>query len=48
VIFWLGQMAWYEPAYNAVEFVMLGVLQFAVIALGMRFLRAPLAAREDG
>ena len=37
VIFWLGQMAWYEPAYGAVEFFMLGVLQIAVIAIGMRF-----------
>lgn len=37
VIFGLGQMAWYEPAYSAVEFFMLGVIQIAVIALGMRF-----------
>ena len=49
VIFWLGQMAWYEPAYNAVEFVMLGVLQIAVIALGMRFFekRWPLEKTGD-
>ena len=49
VIFWLGQMAWYEPAYNAVEFVMLGVLQIAVIALGMRFFerRWPLEKSGD-
>ena len=50
VIYWLGQMAWYEPAYNAVEFVMLGALQIAVIAVGMRFFerRWPLEkASED-
>ena len=49
VIFWLGQMAWYEPAYNAVEFVMLGVVQIAVIALGMRFFerRWPLEKAGD-
>jgi sterol desaturase/sphingolipid hydroxylase (fatty acid hydroxylase superfamily) len=49
VIFWLGQMAWYEPAYSAVEFVMLGVLQIAVIALGMRFFerRWPLEKQGD-
>jgi len=49
VIFWLGQMAWYEPAYNAVEFVMLGALQIAVIALGMRFFerRWPLEKAGD-
>ena len=37
VLFWLGEMAWYEPGYNAVEFVMLGVVQIAVIATVMRF-----------
>ena len=37
VIFHLGLMEWYEPAFNAVELVMLGALQIAVIALGMRF-----------
>ncbi len=37
VIFRFGLMAWYEPAFNAVEFVMLGVVQIAVIAIGMRF-----------
>ena len=30
-------VSWYEPAFNAVEFVMLGVMQIAVIALVMRF-----------
>ena len=29
-------MEWYEPAFNAVEFVMLGIVQIAVIALVMR------------
>ncbi|HLM10993.1 MAG TPA: sterol desaturase family protein [Reyranella sp.] len=49
VIFWLGQMAWYEPAYSAVEFVMLGVVQIVVIALGMRFFerRWPLEKAGD-
>ena len=49
MIFWLGQMAWYEPAYNAVEFVMLGVVQIVVIALGMRFFerRWPLEKTGD-
>lgn len=37
VIFHIGLMAWYEPAFNAVEFVMLGIVQIAVIAIGMRF-----------
>ncbi len=36
-IFHFGLMAWYEPAFNAVEFVMLGIVQIAVIAIGMRF-----------
>jgi sterol desaturase/sphingolipid hydroxylase (fatty acid hydroxylase superfamily) len=36
VLFWSNQMEWYEPAFNAVEFVMLGVVQIAVIALVMR------------
>ena len=29
VLFGLGLMAWYEPAFNAVEFFMLGVVQIA-------------------
>jgi sterol desaturase/sphingolipid hydroxylase (fatty acid hydroxylase superfamily) len=37
VLFEFGLMAWYEPGYNAVEFVMLGVVQIVVIAVGMRF-----------
>lgn len=32
----LDLMEWYEPAFNAVEFVMLGLVQIAVIALVMR------------
>jgi sterol desaturase/sphingolipid hydroxylase (fatty acid hydroxylase superfamily) len=36
LLFATGQMAWFEPAFNAVEFVMLGVVQIAVIALVMR------------
>ncbi len=36
VIFAFGLMEWYEPAFNAVEFFMLGVLQIAVIGLVMR------------
>jgi sterol desaturase/sphingolipid hydroxylase (fatty acid hydroxylase superfamily) len=37
VLFWLELMEWYEPAFNAVEIFMLGVVQILVIALGMRF-----------
>src|SRR5690349_18449679 len=37
VLFHFGLMAWYEPGYSAVEFVMLGVVQIAIIAIGMRF-----------
>ena len=52
VLFRFGQMAWYEPGYNAVEFVMLGVVQIAVIAIGMRFFerRWPLEkpGKDDG
>ena len=29
VIYAFGLMEWYEPAFNAVEFFMLGVLQIA-------------------
>jgi sterol desaturase/sphingolipid hydroxylase (fatty acid hydroxylase superfamily) len=52
VLFHFGQMAWYEPGYSAVEFVMLGVVQIAVIAVGMRFFerRWPLEkpGKDDG
>lgn len=37
IVFHFGLMAWYEPGYNAVEFVMLGSVQIAIIAVGMRF-----------
>jgi len=37
ILFHLGLMEWYEPAFNAVEIVMLGVVQIVVIAVGMRF-----------
>jgi sterol desaturase/sphingolipid hydroxylase (fatty acid hydroxylase superfamily) len=37
LMFHFGLMAWYEPGYNAVEYVMLGVIQILVIAVGMRF-----------
>ncbi len=36
VLYWGGWMEWYEPAFNAVEFFMLGILQIAVIGLVMR------------
>ena len=38
VIYAFGLMEWYEPAFNAVEIFMLGLVQIAVIALGMRAL----------
>lgn len=38
VLFRFGLMAWYEPGFNAVEYVMLGAVQIAIIALGMRFI----------
>ena len=45
-----GLMDWYEPAFNAVEFVMLGVVQIAVIGLVLRLIerRWPLEAADDG
>ena len=45
----LGLMEWYEPAFNAVEFVMLGVVQIAVIGLVLRVIerRWPLEAGDD-
>ena len=52
VLFHFGLMAWYEPGYSAVEFIMLGLVQIAVIAVGMRFFerRWPLEkpGRDDG
>jgi sterol desaturase/sphingolipid hydroxylase (fatty acid hydroxylase superfamily) len=49
VIFALGLMEWYEPAFNAVEFFMLGVLQIAVISLVLRAVerRRPLEHAVD-
>ncbi|MFO1082449.1 MAG: sterol desaturase family protein [Reyranellaceae bacterium] len=38
LLFELGLMQWFEPAFNAVEFVMLGAVQVAVIAFGMRLI----------
>ena len=38
ILFHFGLMSWFEPAFDAVEFFMLGVVQIAVIALGMRLL----------
>jgi len=37
VLFALNLMEWFEPAFNAVEFVMLGAVQVLIIALVMRF-----------
>src|SRR6185437_3964092 len=36
LLYALDLMEWYEPALNAVEFVMLGLVQIALIALVMR------------
>ena len=49
VLFWANLMEWYEPAFSAVEFVMLGVVQIAVIALLMRLFerRWPLEKDRD-
>ncbi|MBM3643932.1 MAG: sterol desaturase family protein [Alphaproteobacteria bacterium] len=49
VIYGGGWMAWYEPAFNAVELVMLGCVQIAVIAFGMRAIekRWPLERTTD-
>jgi sterol desaturase/sphingolipid hydroxylase (fatty acid hydroxylase superfamily) len=49
VLYGLGLMEWYEPAFNCVEFFMLGVLQIAVIGLVMRAFerRWPLERTND-
>ena len=49
VLYGLGLMSWYEPAFNAVEFVMLGVVQIVVIGIGMRLIerRWPLETFAD-
>jgi len=48
-IFQFGLMEWFEAAFNAVEFVMLGVVQITVIALVMRTFekRWPLERASD-
>jgi sterol desaturase/sphingolipid hydroxylase (fatty acid hydroxylase superfamily) len=38
VLFRFELMEWYEPGFDAVEFVMLGLVQIAVIAFGMRLI----------
>src|SRR5215467_12880416 len=50
VIYQFNLMEWFESAFNAVEFFMLGILQIAVIALVMRTLekRWPLEKGTDG
>src|SRR5262249_19745493 len=51
LIFQLGLMEWFEPAFNAVEFFMLGVVQILVIAVVLRTLERkwPLQqARDEG
>lgn len=47
-LFRFGLMAWYEPGYNAVEFVMLGAVQIAIIALGMRFMEKRWPLEKSG
>lgn len=49
VVYQLNLMEWFEAAFNAVEFFMLGILQIAVIALVMRTLekRWPLERGAD-
>ncbi len=48
VLFWANLMEWYEPAFGAVEFVMLGVVQTAVIALVMRLFERRWLLEKDG
>jgi sterol desaturase/sphingolipid hydroxylase (fatty acid hydroxylase superfamily) len=50
VLFALNLMEWFEPAFNAVEFVMLGAMQVLFIALVMRFFerRWSVERGEDG
>ena len=45
VLFSLNLMEWFEPAFNAVEFFMLGVVQILVILLVMRLLERRWGAR---
>jgi sterol desaturase/sphingolipid hydroxylase (fatty acid hydroxylase superfamily) len=46
VLFALNLMEWFEPAFNAVEFVMLGAVQIAVIGLVMRPIERRFAGEE--
>ena len=48
VLFWSNLMEWYEPAFNAVEFVMLGTVQIAVIGLVMRLFERRWPLEKDG
>jgi sterol desaturase/sphingolipid hydroxylase (fatty acid hydroxylase superfamily) len=48
VLFWSNLMEWYEPAFNAVEFAMLGVVQISVIALVMRLFERRWPLEKDG
>ncbi len=48
VLFWANLMEWYEPAFGAVEFVMLGVVQTAVIALVVRLFERRWLLEKDG
>ncbi len=48
VLFWCNLMEWYEPAFGAVEFVMLGLVQIAVIALVMRLFESRWPLEKDG
>src|SRR5262249_35966922 len=49
LLFRFELMEWFEPAFNAVEIVMLGLVQILIIALGMRFFekRWPLEKAAD-
>lgn len=49
VLYATHMMMWYEPAFSAVEFFMLGVVQIVIIALGMRLFerRWPLERGAD-
>ncbi len=48
VLFWSNLMEWYEPAFGAVEFVMLGAVQIAVVALVMRLFERRWPLEKDG
>jgi len=48
VLFWSNLMEWYEPAFASVEFVMLGAVQIAVVALVMRLFERRWPLEKDG